>query len=447
MVRTVFALAFALAPALALARPPVTLDEALELAAKGSPDLAIARADADAAAADRTSSLGGVLPRLDLSASLGRAFTGPTGSRTVVLGGTPITLPAASASDREDYSLSLQLSQPVFDWRVFRDVGRAGAAARAAARDLDEATLAVAFDVTRRFYEAVRAERTLAVLEKTVTRSEELVARSDALFAAGRSPKSDTLQARVNLANDRVAVESARIRVAQARSALAQALGLDEPGGVSAVPPATLDGPVPSADELPPLEEAVRAALSRRPAAAAQAARLEAADAATGAARAGWLPTLSANGSYGRQGDDLAGEEGVYGDPSRAYSASARLVLTWNLFDGRRTAAAVSRAKALARRARASLDRTEAQVAKEAGDARAASVAHARSVALAAESLGVAEQGLSLARQRLEAGLASQLEVRDASLKLTQAELSLLQARIDHAVARADLSRALGGAL
>lgn len=446
MVRT--ALALALAPALALARPPVTLDEALALAAEGSPDLAIARADADSAAADRASSLGAVLPRLDLSASLGHDFTGPTGPRTLSLGGVaPFPVSAAPASDREDYSLSLQLSQPVFDWRAFRDLGRAGAASRAAARDLDEASLAVSFDVTRRFYEVVRAERTLAVLEKTVARSEELVTRSDALFTAGRSPKSDTLQARVNLANDRVAVESARIRVAQARSALAQALGLDEPGGLSAVPPATLDGPIPSAEEPPPLEELVRAALSRRPAAAAQAARVEAADAAVGAAHAGWLPTLSASASYGRQGEELAGTEGVYGDPSRAYAASAGLVLTWNLFDGRRTTAAVSRARALARRARASLDRTEAQVAKEAGDARAAVVAHARSVALAAESLGLAEQGLALARQRLEAGLASQLEVRDASLKLTQAELSLLQARIDHAVARADLSRTLGGAL
>ena len=68
-------------------------------------------------------------------------------------------------------------------------------------------------------------------------------------------------------------------------------------------------------------------------------------------------------------------------------------------------------------------------------------------MSLNAENLGAAEQGLSLARQRLEAGLASQLEVRDATLKLTQAELSLVQARIDHAVAAADLNRAVGGAL
>jgi outer membrane protein TolC len=73
--------------------------------------------------------------------------------------------------------------------------------------------------------------------------------------------------------------------------------------------------------------------------------------------------------------------------------------------------------------------------------------AQARQVALSTDNFAAAEQSLALARQRLEAGLASQLEVRDASLKFTQAELSLVQARIDHAVATADLARAVGGAL
>jgi outer membrane protein TolC len=52
-----------------------------------------------------------------------------------------------------------------------------------------------------------------------------------------------------------------------------------------------------------------------------------------------------------------------------------------------------------------------------------------------------------LAQQRLEAGAATQLEVRDAALKLTQAKLTLVNARIDAIVARADLNRAAGGSL
>ena len=44
-------------------------------------------------------------------------------------------------------------------------------------------------------------------------------------------------------------------------------------------------------------------------------------------------------------------------------------------------------------------------------------------------------------RERFAAGLATQLEERDASLKLSQAELTLLETRIDHAVADGSLAR------
>jgi outer membrane protein TolC len=242
-------------------------------------------------------------------------------------------------------------------------------------------------------------------------------------------------------------VQAQLIRAAQARHALAEALGRDDGADVAVVAPAALDGVAPAAPEPPALEALLAAGRERRPTLAAQAALVDAAETAIGSARAGFLPTVSAQASYGRQGARLAGDGGgVYrDDPSRNYAASTELVLSWNLFEGRRTVANVRSAEASARRARASRDRTAAQVAKEIADARAAVAALSREVALAAESLALAEQGLTLARERLDAGLASQLEVRDASLKLTQAELSLLEARVDDAVGRADLARAVGG--
>lgn len=450
MRRAVLATALALAvPSARAARAevPITLDEALAAAARTSPDLALARADAESAAADPIASVGAVLPRLDLQASFGHDFTGPTGARFFVLGGTSILLPGSSGTDQESDAFALRLTQTLFDWGAFREIARARSSARAAARQYDETALSTAFDVTRRFYEIVRAERTLAVLERTAARSEELVSRSDALFAAGRAPKADTLQARANLANDRIAAEAQRLRVSQARAALAQALGRKDGVELTAVPPAVLDAPGAAAQEPPPLEALLRAAKERRPAIVAQAALVDAADAAAGGARAGVLPTLSAQASYSRQGYAFGGSESVYGDPARAYSATAQLVVSWNLFEGRRTEAAVRRADAQARRARAAEEKASALVAQELASARAALVSLGRQAQLAREGLAVAEQGLALARERLDAGLANQLEIRDASLKATQAELSLVQARIDEAVARADLARAAGGPL
>jgi outer membrane protein TolC len=429
------------APAARAGETPITLDEALSLAARQNHDLAIARADAAAAGADATGSLQGLLPRLDFSTSAGRQFFGP-GSLQQVDPTTGQVVPAG-ASDYATYALDLRLTQPVLDLGAWRRRSQARASERAASLGHEETRLSVSYDVIRRFYEQVKAERSLAVLRKAAVRSQELLDRSEALFAAGRAQKADVVAARVNLGNDLIAVQVAETRVVSTRGDLAVSLGQPGDRGVPVVPPATLEGPLPGG-EPPPLDALLAMARDRRPSVAAAAAQVDAADASLGAAQAGYWPTLLAQASYGRGGVDATA---VYGDPARNYNAFVGLTLNWNFFAGRSTEADVARAQAGAERARASAARTLDAAAGEVSGARQAVVALARQASYSADNLGAAEQGLSLARQRLEAGLASQLEVRDATLKLTQAELSLLQARIDHAVAVANLARAVGGAL
>jgi outer membrane protein TolC len=431
-----------LATSLLAASPPapLTLDDALAEAARANPELQAARADAEAAGADVRSALGGYLPRLDVGAAFGYFWSS-----------TDVGVNTATGfitAEGETYSAQAQLRQPIFDgFLTPRSVAAARASERASARLFDETSLSVAFQVTLRFYDLVKAERSLSVLEKTAARSEELVARAEALFAAGRAPRSEVFQARVNLGNDRIAIEARRAGVARARSALAVALGRSPAEPLPVVAPPVVDAPGVPSGEPPPLEALVEAARARRPSVAAQSALLDAALARVDAARADYWPFVAATGSYQRQSDELGGSGGVYGDLSRQYSATAQVVVSWNLFDGRRTSASVDRARAGALRARADAARTGDAAAAEVADARAAVVALARQIAIARDNLEAATQGLSLARERLDAGLATQLELRDASLKLTQAELSLVETRIDHAVAVADLNRATGGAL
>lgn len=443
-------LLMAFAPSLAAqAAPPtgapLTLDDALALAARESHELAIARADVTLAGADTTGTLQGLLPRLDLTSSAGRQFFGP-GSLSQV---DPTTgqVVQAGASDYAAYALDLRLSQPLLDLGAWRRRDQAKASERAATLGHDETRLTVAFDVTRRFYEVVRAERSLAVLRKAAVRSQELLDRSEALYLAGRAQKADTVSARVNLGNDQIAVQRAETALVGARGELAKALGQPGDQVFGVVAPAALEGPALPAGEPPPLEQLLATARERRPGLAAAAAQVEAAEAGRSAAQAGYFPTISAQASYGRSGIEATGGNGVYGDPSRNYSAYVGLLLNWNLFAGRSTEANAARAQAGSDKAKATAARTLDAAAGEVSGARHAVVALTRQVSLSAENLGAAEQGLALAKQRLEAGLASQLEVRDAALKLTQAELSLLEARIDHALAAADLNRAVGGAL
>jgi outer membrane protein TolC len=123
------------------------------------------------------------------------------------------------------------------------------------------------------------------------------------------------------------------------------------------------------------------------------------------------------------------------------------VVLAWNLFAGGETRASIALAGAQARRAQALLEQAEQGTAAEVTIAREQVVALANSVPTVQQIQGTAEQSLRFAREQLEVGRGSQLEVRDATLRLTEARLSWIGVVVDLIIARADLNRAVGGSL
>jgi outer membrane protein TolC len=161
-----------------------------------------------------------------------------------------------------------------------------------------------------------------------------------------------------------------------------------------------------------------------------------------------WWPVLAAQASYNRISSAILGSGALVADPTQgSYAAAVQLTLQWNLFNGRQTLAGEQRASASTERARTQVQKTEVQVVLEIARSRALVVALIRAESVAAENLVYARQGVAVARDRLQAGAANQLEIRDANLKLTQAELDMVNARVDQVVARADLNRAVGAAL
>jgi outer membrane protein TolC len=438
--------------ALAAADPgPITLDEALAAAAKANVDLLLADTDRAAAGVESFASWAGVLPRLDLQAVFENNFTAAGQQLTI----TPVELApiryekiivSTPSSDFENYTLVAQLTLPLFDgFKSWANIERFRLLVKAADKQYDEASLNVAFDVTSRFYDLIRAERSLKVLEGAVARSEELVRLTENLYQAGRAPRSETYAARVTLGNDRISAEQQRSRVADARVALSLALGRGADPRLEVVPPAALDRTIFS--EPPSQESLVDLARRTRPLLAADAQRILAAGQEVRAAHSGYWPSVSANASYGRQSPWLTGTYGVYGDFSQQYGVNVGVTLTWNLFEGRLTSAAVQRANVSERRAQLQAEQALLQVTGQIARSRSNYVTLSASALLAEENLEAADESLKLARRRYDAGAGTQVEVRDAMQNLTRAQLVLLQARIDAIIARADLNRAVGGAL
>jgi len=445
------ALASLAAAAPARAAAPITLDDALASAARANVDLKLAGTDRAGADVEEYASFAGVLPRLDLQAQFGNNYNSSGQQLTI----TPVSLQPVSyqklvvpipSADFENYLLGLTLNLPLFDgFTSWARISQTQALARAASKQYDEAALSTAATVTARFYEVVRAEKSLQVLEEAARRSEELVRRTDALYEAGRAQRADTYSARVTLGTDRIALEQQRSRLSDARVALSYAIGRDADPDIRVVAPPALEET--AAPEPPPQGELVELAKKKRPLLAADRERVEAARQEIRSAQGGYWPAISAQVSYIRQSPWLTGTYGVYGDFSQQYAVSAGVTVNWNLFQGRATSAAVQRANVSEERARLQAEQALQQVTGDIARARSSYVTLARSASLAAESLRAAEENLRLAKTRFEAGAATQLEITDALVKLTQSQLALLQARVDTIIARADLNRAVGGAL
>ncbi len=436
----------------------LTLEAALLEANRANPALLRARNERASAAVDRREAYSGYLPRLDLNASFGRNYVGSQRQvRVVPVLDSSSTPPTMTYDQQEvwtpernfaDYALGASLEQPLFDgFQTTYTVAQARAAERAATKAVDEEALAIAFEVTRRFFEVVRAQRNLEVLNDTVRQSAQVVERAEALYAAGRTGKGDVLAAKVNYGSDQIHVATQLAALAQARADLAVLLGRDADPALQVVIPDSLSGVLPPTLTPPPTDELLALARRSRPALLRYAELAQAAQYGVKSATAAFWPSVGVQLGYTRQSPNLSGAAGVYGPLAHQHVSTAGLFVRWNLFDAGHTSAARQRATLAQEHALLTADEAEQQLSAEINRARSDLVAQDQSCRLAIANVAVAEQGVALAEDRLSKGAATQLEVRDAVFKLTQSRLTYVSARIDLALALADLNRAVGGVL
>jgi len=423
---------------LATGDSPLTIDDALALAARKNAELEVARADRDAAAADYHQSFSGVLPRLDLTGSY--EYQLPFNFYTTVAN-SPVNQGAWGGT------ASLDVSWTFFDglgsWNL---IDSTRLKATAAVKQYAETELRVAYEVTRRFYEVAKQERALQVRRDAERLSQELVERADALFKAGRGTKADTFNARVNLGNDQLAVKAQMAALVRARADLAVVLGLSSDAALEIAVAGPVSGAAPpSLEDPPPLAELLGMALKARPLLAADRLSADATEADVTRAQAAYWPTFSVSAQFQYESPQFVGTTNV--PPDFAWFVGVGITGKFNIYAGGETRAGVERAQAQARRARATLEQARETVSAEVTVAREQVVTLAAAVTMAQAILDAADRALQFTRDKLEAGLASQLEVRDAAAKLAQARLTWVNSVVDLVVARADLNRAVGGSL
>lgn len=431
--------------ALLLTATPITLDEVRQ-ASRQNLDAIRAELSVTRAGLDRADARSVLFPQVDLSLGFSETLAGPqrrfTTAPQIQADGSlsfvqrPVDIPSFAQGN---FQLGLSVQQLLYDGgRWWNQLARTGALEEAAKGQLVEQQAASELEAVRRFYELLRAQVTLTVLEGSVKRSSDLLERAKGLFEAGRAQKRDVLDAEVNLGNDRIAVIRQRQAIVTAQASLLQWLG-QPPRDVEAVtPPGFQNVPAPLVPEAPKVLSLAR---ERRPLFHVLDAQGRGARLAVEIARADYLPRLTANANYNR----TAPSAELFIDPTKQHAVTLGANLSWDLFSGFATDSQVARAQTqlteLEKQQRQATIELESEIVRATG----ALSAQGEIAILAARNRQLADESFAAEEQRYTAGATTSLSVRDAQNRALQAQLTQLQTRVDLEIATAALERLAGG--
>jgi multidrug efflux system outer membrane protein len=356
-------------------------------------------------------------------------------TRSSLLGTFPLTgIPRTQNS----YRATLDASYEVDLWGKYRRASEAARADLFAAESARDALrLSLTAQVAQQYFALLAAEAQTAVAQRALaTRSETL-----ALFArrldAGTLAEYDLHQAEAEEAATRSQLAGLEQAQERAESALALLLGRS--------PRDVIDGRV-ERGAPPALSELVIPAglpsdlLLRRPDLREAEARLLAANARIGNARAQYFPSVGLTAYLG--GESVAFSK-LFTGPAGIFQFAAGI--TAPLWNAGRIGAGVDAAEARRDQALAEYRKAVASAFKDVRDTLAAQ--NAARATLAAETARATALGKALkqAQLRFDAGVASRLDVLDVERNLLNAELARIDSERARKAALADIFKALGG--
>jgi outer membrane protein TolC len=410
---------------------PLSLARAVEIATApdGATRVRLAREQIAQADARRRQTLGALLPNVDGSYTY-RSFTNNLSAMGINLSSIPFVSIPLLVGPIETNDMRATASQSLFDLAAIRRYQASKAQSRAARADEDATLNQTKGAVAKAYLNALRAEAALDAAKANVALAERILRQARSQKEAGTGTGIEITRAEVSLANERqrqiVATEernTARLRLLREMNVELD-VELQLTDKLEAAPA-----------ELPTPAQAIEAARLLRPELKAQAERQRAAQLSYQSLKAERLPSASAFGDYGTLGK--AGAEQL---PTRSVGVSVKIPL-WD--GGRRDARRGESASQLRSETIRTQD-TSRQVELDirlAIEAQSSADSQAR---VTLEALQQSEKELAQAERRLEAGVASGLEVTDAQARLARARDSRVLALFSQRAARIDLGVAVG---
>ena len=491
-------------PAAAQAPVTLTLDEAIQIALVNNYTLRTTRLDVDNAGAQVREAWGQVMPQVDVASSYTRNLKSANPFAGSQAGGlfssfgfidwlaynesartdddpstNPITineffdrqqagLDEAGIVTSDDsnpfavpnqFSTGLSIEQTLFSGSAFAAIRGAERLKNINARTADRQEQVLIDQVRQAYYTALLAGQQAGVVAQSVARTDRTLQDVSKRVTQGTAPKFERLSAEVELVNLEAQLVQSQNQAALSLDNLKLTLGIP------------VDQPVRLRDELDvhdtaafltiAEEDAVDIALQRRPDVEQARLAIELRRIDRDITRSQYLPTVSAFANFNYTGNVPDNRTFTVSDPNDPFrftsetngffsssywnpSVNAGLRLTWNLFNGFQTSAQVQQRQIAVQKAEVAYDLQVQTIHLEVQRALRDLETARRRIMSTQQNVDRAELNYEYATARLNEGVASPLEERNASEQLDQSRLNYLQAVHDYLVARSAFQTAIG---
>jgi outer membrane protein TolC len=369
--------------------------------------------------------MGAFLPSLSLTTGAGLASTerfNPT-TNTEVTG------------SQESYTAGLTAGVDLFTGgRRGAELKRANAATDAAEAVLVERKFAVTLAAKQAYFDVAKAGELVRVAQARLQRAQEGLSAAERRLQVGTATRSDVLRAQLEENNARQGLASAQSQERTASFALARLVGSETPVFAQAFTQQAARPLALSEAEL------IRIVQAQAPAVAAAEANFTATRASASASRAQYLPTLRLSGGYDWYNQTPAFDDG-------RLSWTARLGLSYPVFNGFQREDNIARAEATARTAAANLADARLKARADFERVMSALTLAEEQVSLSKQAVEVAREDLRVQEERYKLGMSTILDRITSQVNLLDAENNEVAARYDYEIARAQLEALIGRTL
>jgi outer membrane protein TolC len=341
---------------------------------------------------------------------------------TAGTGGLGIDFSKVGFGAKNQYQLGVQGSLDLYSGGRVQAQSRAAEAARTAADiELVSQRARLALDITEAYFDAVLADRLVAIAESSLAQTENVLGQTRLARQVGNQSEFDLLRAQVTRDNQMPALLQRRTDRDLAYARMKQMLNLPGPE------PITLTTGLANERELLQVARVSGVDAPGNTADTTSAARapvrqlnesLRAQQEQLRIAKSAWIPTISLSSQYGRVAFPSAGLPDL-GNFLTNWTVS--LTATVPLFTGGRIKGTTLVAEAAVREAEARYEQVREAASLDAQQALALLAQAQASLAASQGTSGQAARAYNIAEVRYREGLSTQVELNDSRLLLQQA--------------------------